>query len=97
MFNDKFHTKMKKNLFIFTCLLGACMLLSVSCSEEKLSSESVIITDSQSPTPLDQWLERNYVARIIFNLNIDMKTSSRICTTIPCLPNTKWLLSWPIL
>lgn len=61
MFNDKFHTKMKKNLFIFTCLLGACMLLSVSCSEEKLSSESVIITDSQSPTPLDQWLERNYV------------------------------------
>jgi hypothetical protein len=52
---------MKKNLFISTCLLGLCTLFAGSCSEDKLSSQSVITLGKEGSTPLDQWLKRNYI------------------------------------
>lgn len=51
---------MKKNI-IFTLMLAACGLTFVSCSEDDLSSESVITADKVEKTPLDYWLDVNFV------------------------------------
>ncbi len=50
---------MKDKIQILLLLLA---LTWVSCSEEELSSESVITIDQEDYTPFDYWLERNYVA-----------------------------------
>ena len=51
---------MKKNI-IFTLMLAACGLTFVSCSEDDLSSESIITADKVERTPLDYWLDANFV------------------------------------
>ena len=51
---------MKKNI-IFTLMLAACGLTFVSCSEDDLSSESIITADKVEKTPLDYWLDANFV------------------------------------
>ena len=51
---------MKKNI-IFTLMLAACGLTFVSCSEDDLSSDSVITADKVEKTPLDYWLDVNFV------------------------------------
>ncbi len=51
---------MKK--YIICSLLFAAALTITSCSEDELSSTSVIKTTQLEPTELDKWLERNYVA-----------------------------------
>lgn len=42
-------------------MLAACGLTFVSCSEDDLSSESVITADKVEKTPLDYWLDVNFV------------------------------------
>ncbi len=59
---------MKKNI-IFTMLFAAAGLMFSACSEDELSSESVITVDQREKTDLDNWLERNYV----YPYNIVMK------------------------
>ena len=51
---------MKKNI-IFTLMLAACGLAFVSCSEDDLSPESIITADKVEKTPLDYWLDANFV------------------------------------
>lgn len=51
---------MKKNLLYILLFVGAGMTLS-SCSEDKLSEESVIKPEVTSLTPFDKWLQVNYV------------------------------------
>ena len=51
---------MKKNI-ICTLMLAACGLTFVSCSEDDLSSESIITADKVEKTPLDYWLDANFV------------------------------------
>ena len=42
-------------------MLAACGLTFVSCSEDDLSSESIITADKVEKTPLDYWLDANFV------------------------------------
>lgn len=58
---------MKKNI-ILTSLVAALTLGFTSCSEDDLSSESVITADKVEKTQLDYWLDQNYVAP--FNIQI---------------------------
>lgn len=58
---------MKKNI-ILTSLVAALALGFASCSDDDLSSESVITADKVEKTQLDYWLDQNYVAP--FNIQI---------------------------
>ena len=45
------------------CLICCCLTAALtSCSEDKLSEQSVITVDQQEYTAFDYWLQRNYVA-----------------------------------
>ena len=57
----------------------------MSCSEEELSSESVITIDQEDYTPFDYWLERNYVApyNIQFKYRYEDNESDMNYYTIP--------------
>lgn len=59
---------MKKNI-LYTLVLAAGAVAFSSCSEDDLSSTSVITVDLQEETPLDKWLMVNYVQPY----NIEMK------------------------
>ena len=58
---------MKKNI-LFASLLAALSFGFVSCSDDDLSSESVIVADKVEKTPLDSWIDKNLTAP--FNINI---------------------------
>lgn len=58
---------MKKNI-LFASLLAALSFGFVSCSDDDLSSESVIVADKVEKTPLDYWLDKNFTAP--FNINV---------------------------
>jgi substrate import-associated zinc metallohydrolase lipoprotein len=73
---------MKDKIQILLLLLA---LTWVSCSEEELSSESVITIDQEDYTPFDYWLERNYVApyNIQFKYRYEDNESDMNYYTIP--------------
>ena len=52
---------MRKNTIYSILLAGVAIFTTVSCSEDDLSSDSVITTDKQDKTPFDYWLDVNYV------------------------------------
>lgn len=52
---------MKRNNFYSYLLMGCLAFAGVSCSEDDLSSQSVIVPTQQEQTPLDKWLKVNYV------------------------------------
>lgn len=61
---------MKKSIIFLLFMSVALTLLSVtSCSEDDLSSESIIVADKVEKTPFDYWLDVNYVQP----LNISIK------------------------
>jgi len=47
---------MRKNTIYSILLAGVAIFTTVSCSEDDLSSDSVITTDKQDKTPFDYWL-----------------------------------------
>ena len=51
--------KMKKYISL---ILAACtMLLTLSCTKDEISSESIFKDEEQNNTEFDSWLQRNYV------------------------------------
>lgn len=59
---------MKRNKIFLLLLSGLTLMTVASCSEDDLSSESVIVADKVEKTPLDYWLDVNYVQP--FNITI---------------------------
>ncbi len=70
--------------FAAVCSFAATSLL-VACSEDELSSESVITVDKVAYTPFDYWLQRNYVApyNIAFKYRYEDNESDMNYYTIP--------------
>jgi len=70
------------HLFVLCTLY---LVLGTSCQEDKLSSESVIVTDKVDYTPFDLWLQQNYVApyNIDFKYRYDDKESDLNYYIIP--------------
>lgn len=58
---------MKKNI-LFASMLAAVSLGFVSCSDDDLSSESIITADKVEKTPLDYWIDTNFTTP--FNIQI---------------------------
>jgi substrate import-associated zinc metallohydrolase lipoprotein len=54
-------SNMKKSI-IFSLAALAVLACGVSCSEEPLDSESVIVADQYTKNDFDKWLEANYVS-----------------------------------
>ena len=77
---------MKLKNIICTCLACCGLVATVtSCSEEDLSSQSVIKVDQVEYTPFDYWLERNYVApyNIAFKYRYEDNESDMNYYTVP--------------
>ncbi|MBQ8467256.1 MAG: putative zinc-binding metallopeptidase [Prevotella sp.] len=77
---------MKLKNIICTCLACCGLVATVtSCSEEELSSQSVIKVDQVEYTPFDYWLERNYVApyNIAFKYRYEDNESDMNYYTVP--------------
>lgn len=60
---------MKKNTALIAPLMSLLALGFTACSEDELSSQSVIVTDSYEQNAFDKWLEANYLKPY----NIDFK------------------------
>ena len=58
-----------KRLFLYTLAFVAAAASLTSCSEDDLSSESIVTVDKVSYTPFDYWLRVNYIN----TYNIDFK------------------------
>lgn len=77
---------MKLKNTICVCLACCGLVATVtSCSEEDLSSQSVIKVDQVEYTPFDYWLERNYVApyNIAFKYRYEDNESDMNYYTVP--------------
>ncbi len=77
---------MKLKNIICACLACCGLVATVtSCSEEDLSSQSVIKVDQVEYTPFDYWLERNYVApyNIAFKYRYEDNESDMNYYTVP--------------
>lgn len=77
---------MKLKNIICTCLACCGLVATVtSCSDEDLSSQSVIKVDHVEYTPFDYWLERNYVApyNIAFKYRYEDNESDMNYYTVP--------------
>lgn len=78
--------KMKKSIIYSLALLGGCLSLA-SCSEDELSSESVIVIDKveQEQTEFDKWLEANLVTpyNIQFKYRYEFNESDENYYTVP--------------
>ena len=77
---------MKLKNIICTCLACCGLVATVtSCSEEDLSSQSVIKVDQVEYTPFDYWMERNYVApyNIAFKYRYEDNESDMNYYTVP--------------
>lgn len=77
---------MKLKNIICACLVCCGLVVMVtSCSEEELSSQSVIKVDQVEYTPFDYWLERNYVApyNIAFKYRYEDNESDMNYYTVP--------------
>ena len=59
---------MKRNIY-YSFLLAGAALAFTACSDDDFSSQSIITTDMVEQTPLDKWLEVNYLQPY----NIEMK------------------------
>lgn len=63
-----------KNILTYTCSL-LLSILSLSCQEEKLSKESVIIDDTTVQNDFDIWLKANYTD--VYNINVIYRADDR--------------------
>ena len=75
---------MKKFLLYTIAVLGGGLSLS-SCSEDDLSSESVIVADKVEETPFDKWLDVNLIEpyNIQFKYRYEYNESDKNYYTVP--------------
>lgn len=75
---------MKKFLLYTIAILGGGLSLS-SCSEDDLSSESVIVADKVEETPFDKWLDVNLIEpyNIQFKYRYEYNESDKNYYTVP--------------
>ena len=65
--------KMKKYISL---ILAACtMLLTLSCTKDEISSESIFKDEEQNNTEFDSWLQRNYVEP--YNIRFEYRMPDR--------------------
>lgn len=76
--------KMKKSIIYSLALLGGCLSMA-SCSEDDLSSTSVITADKVELTEFDKWLEANIVTpyNIQFKYRYEYNESDQNYYTVP--------------
>ncbi len=75
---------MKRNL-IYSLLITGAVLLFTACSDDDLSSESVIVADEVDMTEFDYWLEVNFVQpyNIEFKYRYEYNESDDSYYTVP--------------
>lgn len=76
---------MKRNIIYLSLLLAGALMTFASCSEDDLSSESVIVADKVEKTPLDYWLDVNYVQpfNILVKYRYEYNESDEDYYTVP--------------
>jgi len=74
-----------RNIFFSCCACCGLAATLVACSEDELSSQSVVKVDQVEYTPFDYWLQRNYVApyNIAFKYRYEDNESDMNYYTVP--------------
>ena len=76
---------MKKNILALS-LLAAVAAGFTACSDDNLSSESVIKPSKAADTVFDKWLYKNFVVPYNIQIQWRYETMSRICLTMMYQP-----------
>ena len=76
---------MKKNILALS-LLAAVATGFTACSDDALSSESVIKPSKAADTVFDKWLYKNFVVPYNIQIQWRYETMSRICLTMMYQP-----------
>ena len=65
---------MKKYLYLAAIVFACCATTLFSCSDDKLSGDSIFSTKAQKRNPFDQWLYKNYTMPYNVDFQYRLKT-----------------------
>ena len=65
---------MKKYLYLAAIAFACCVTTLFSCSDDKLSGDSIFSTKAQKRNPFDQWLYKNYTMPYNVDFQYRLKT-----------------------